>query len=115
MSILIALVPALAWGSVGIVTTKAGGTAAQGIMGMTIGAILLGFGTLAFFVIPNAGMDYAFNSRIWLVGFISGLIWAVGQVGQLIGFKKLGGVDWKSVIDIWSNCWKCLDGSCSAG
>ncbi|MGL5301263.1 MAG: GRP family sugar transporter, partial [Weissella confusa] len=36
------------------------------------------------------GMDYAFNSRIWLVGFISGLIWAVGQVGQLIGFKKLG-------------------------
>ena len=41
MSILIALVPALAWGSVGIVTTKAGGTAAQGIMGMTIGAILL--------------------------------------------------------------------------
>lgn len=90
MSILIALVPALAWGSVGIVTTKAGGTAAQGIMGMTIGAIILGFGTLAFFVIPNAGMDYAFNSRIWIVGFISGLIWAVGQVGQLIGFKKLG-------------------------
>jgi glucose uptake protein len=90
MSILIALVPALAWGSVGIVTTKAGGTAAQGIMGMTIGALILGFGTLFAFVIPNAGVDYAFNSRIWLVGFLSGLVWAIGQVGQLIGFKKLG-------------------------
>ncbi|MGL5747037.1 MAG: GRP family sugar transporter, partial [Weissella cibaria] len=46
MSILIALIPALAWGSTGLVTTKMGGTAAQGTLGMTFGAFVFGMLTL---------------------------------------------------------------------
>ena len=90
MSILIALIPALAWGSTGLVTTKMGGTAAQGTLGMTFGAFVFGMLTLGLFVVPQAGMEFAFNPRIWIVGFVSGLFWAVGTAGQFVGFKKLG-------------------------
>ncbi|GAK31403.1 putative glucose uptake permease [Weissella oryzae SG25] len=90
MSILIALIPAIAWGSVGIVTTKMGGSAAQGTLGMTIGALVFGLGTMLIYVLPVAGSDYAFNPKIWVVGVVSGLFWAVGTAGQFIGFKKLG-------------------------
>ncbi|KRN75796.1 hypothetical protein IV73_GL000295 [Weissella kandleri] len=90
MSILIALIPALAWGSVGIVTTKMGGSAGQQSLGMTFGALLFGVVTLLFYVVPNAGADFAFNSRIWVVGIVSGLVWAIGTAGQFIGFKKMG-------------------------
>ncbi|MBM7617975.1 glucose uptake protein [Weissella uvarum] len=90
MLMLVALIPALAWGSVGIVTTKMGGTAAQGTIGMTLGALIFGLATMLFYVIPAAGADYAFNPRIWLVGFVSGLFWAVGTAGQFVAFKKLG-------------------------
>ncbi|MBC6498462.1 hypothetical protein H7R52_06290 [Weissella confusa] len=66
--ILIALIPALAWGSTGLVTTKMGGTAAQGTLGMTFGAFVFGMLTLGLFVVPQAGMEFAFNPRIWIVG-----------------------------------------------
>ncbi|MCM0582248.1 glucose transporter [Weissella diestrammenae] len=90
LSILIALIPALAWGATGIVTTKMGGSAGQGTLGMTFGALIFGLGTMFLYVLPMAGADFAFNPRIWLVGFISGLFWAVGTAGQFIGFKKVG-------------------------
>lgn len=90
MAMLIALIPALAWGSVGIVTTKMGGTAAQGTLGMTLGALIFGLSTLFFYVMPAAGADYALNPRIWIVGAVSGLFWAVGTAGQFVAFKKLG-------------------------
>ncbi|MFL1695573.1 GRP family sugar transporter [Weissella kandleri] len=90
MSILIALIPALAWGSVGVVTTKMGGSAGQQSLGMTFGALIFGLVTMLFYVVPNAGVDFAFNSRIWVVGIVSGLVWAIGTAGQFIGFKKMG-------------------------
>ncbi len=40
MEILIALVPMLAWGSIGLVSGKIGGDANQQTLGMTIGAFL---------------------------------------------------------------------------
>lgn len=90
MSILIALIPALAWGATGIVTTKMGGTAAQGTLGMTFGALLFALATFFGFVLPHYGAEFAFNPRIWVVGFISGLAWAVGTAGQFVAYKKLG-------------------------
>lgn len=90
IEILIALIPALAWGATGIVTTKMGGTAAQGTLGMTFGAFLFAFATFFMFVLPNYGSEFALNPRIWVVGFISGLAWTVGTAGQFVAFKKLG-------------------------
>ena len=40
MSLLIALVPMIAWGGIGLVSGKIGGSANQQTLGMTIGALL---------------------------------------------------------------------------
>ncbi|EOH60876.1 hypothetical protein I587_00420 [Enterococcus mundtii ATCC 882] len=47
MELLIALVPMVAWGSIGLVSGKIGGDANQQTLGMTIGAFL--FSLVAFF------------------------------------------------------------------
>lgn len=87
MVMLIALIPALAWGSVGLVNTKMGGSAGQQTLGMTFGALLFGMGTLLFYVIPN---HFTNDWKIWLVGFVSGVFWTIGTAGQFVGFKNMG-------------------------
>lgn len=57
MEILIALVPMLAWGSIGLVSGKIGGDANQQTLGMTIGAFL--FSLVVFFVVsPVITLDF---------------------------------------------------------
>lgn len=87
LAILLALVPALAWGSVGIVNTKMGGTAGQQTLGMTFGALIFGLATMFFFVMPR---HIELSSHIWVVGIVSGLVWAVGTAGQFLAIKDLG-------------------------
>ncbi|MBU7456218.1 GRP family sugar transporter [Leuconostoc fallax] len=87
IAILVALIPGLAWGSVGLVNTKMGGTAAQQTLGMTFGALLFGMATMFLFVMPNG---ITVDSRIWVVGIISGLVWAIGTAGQFLAIKDMG-------------------------
>ena len=70
MSLLIALVPMIAWGSIGLVSGKIGGSANQQTLGMTIGALL--FSIVVFFVIQPT-----LTTATLIVGFISGLFWLV--------------------------------------
>ncbi|EPH93642.1 MULTISPECIES: GRP family sugar transporter [unclassified Enterococcus] len=83
MEILIALVPMLAWGSIGLVSGKIGGDANQQTLGMTIGAFL--FSLIVFFVVGPTITPWVF-----LIGFLSGLAWSVGQNGQFHGMKFMG-------------------------
>lgn len=86
-SILIALIPALCWGMVGIISTKMGGNAGQQTLGISFGALLLGLCVTLFYVIPqNIHVDI----KIWVVGLLSGLFWSVGMFGQLNSFTDLG-------------------------
>lgn len=86
-ALLLALVPALAWGSVGLVNTKMGGSAGQQTLGMTFGALIFGLTTMFFYVMPNHAY---LGSQIWIVGILSGLVWAVGTAGQFLAIKDLG-------------------------
>ncbi|MHA5104421.1 GRP family sugar transporter [Oenococcus oeni] len=87
MGILIALIPAITWGSTGLVNTKMGGSAAQQTLGMTFGALIFGLAVMLFYVIPNhISLDY----RIWIVGLFSGIFWAVGIAGQFVAYKDMG-------------------------
>ena len=63
MEILIALVPMLAWGSIGLVSGKIGGDANQQTLGMTIGAFL--FSLVVFFVVSPVITPW-----IFLIGFL---------------------------------------------
>ena len=83
MTILIALVPMLAWGSIGLVSGKIGGDANQQTLGMTIGAFLF---SLVLFIT----LQPTITPWICLIGFLSGLFWSVGQNGQFHGMKYMG-------------------------
>lgn len=83
MDILIALVPMVAWGSIGLVSGKIGGDANQQTLGMTMGAFL--FSTVVFFIAQPA-----MTTEIVLIGLLTGLCWSAGQNGQFHGMKYLG-------------------------
>ncbi|MBS9335090.1 GRP family sugar transporter [Fructobacillus sp. M1-13] len=86
-AIILALLPALFWGSVGLVSSKMGGTAPQQTIGMATGALIFGLATMFAFVLPNGfymGMD------VWVVGLLSGLVWAMGMAFQFLLFKQMG-------------------------
>ncbi|HDX9589060.1 TPA: glucose transporter GlcU [Bacillus pseudomycoides] len=83
MDILLALLPALAWGNVLLVSVKMGGGAYSQTVGMTIGALF--FATIMYaFTTP------ALSLSILIVGFVSGLFWALGQVNQLKTVQTIG-------------------------
>ena len=83
MEILIALIPAFAWGSIGLVSGKLGGTAQQQTLGMTIGSFVFAIGVYLFY-------QPIFEVRIFIVGMISGLFWTLGQNKQFQSMKLMG-------------------------
>ncbi|WP_373954781.1 GRP family sugar transporter [Exiguobacterium acetylicum] len=83
MDILIAIVPALMWGSLPLVVSKIGGSTAQQIIGTTLGALLFAIVTF-FFVSPEM------STTAWVAGFFSGAFWALGQKNQFAAFRQMG-------------------------
>ncbi|RYL87859.1 GRP family sugar transporter [Sporolactobacillus sp. Y61] len=81
--LMIALIPALLWGTLPLVSTKMGGTPNQQAFGMTIGAIF--FSIVVSFIVPPI-----FNWTVVMISFISGLFWAVGQLYQFAAMKTIG-------------------------
>lgn len=83
MELLIALVPMLAWGSIGLVSGKLGGDANQQTFGMTVGAML--FSIVAFLVVRPELSPF-----VVIVGLLSGFFWCLGQNGQFHGMSYMG-------------------------
>lgn len=83
MDILIALLPALLWGSVVLINVKVGGTSYEQIMGTVLGAFIVG--TAVYFIVQPE-----LSVKILIVGMISGAFWALGQGNQLKSIKKIG-------------------------
>ena len=84
MDILLALLPAIAWGSMILVTTYVGGTAYHQILGITFGALI--FALIQTILGGSFELD---TTTIW-VGLASGAFWTMGQIGQLQSIKKIG-------------------------
>lgn len=83
----IALIPALAWGSIGLISGKLGGTANQQTLGMTWGALLFAI----VMTLSNWNHFISISSwKLWLVGLISGLFWSLGQNQQFHAMKSVG-------------------------
>lgn len=83
MDLIIALLPALLWGSVVLINVKVGGSPYEQIMGTVLGAFLIGLGTY-FIVHPDL------NMKILIIGMISGAFWALGQGNQLRSVDLIG-------------------------
>ncbi|TWT11081.1 GRP family sugar transporter [Streptococcus sp. sy004] len=83
IGILYALVPMVAWGSLGFISNKIGGNANQQTFGVTLGAVL--FATTVYLVVRP---DLTWST--WLFGIIGGILWAVGQNGQFKSMQYMG-------------------------
>jgi len=83
MGILLALIPTVCWGSIGLISGRLGGTSYQQTLGMTAGAVLFGIFSLVYFHSALTGMSM-------LVGVASGLCWSVGQFEQFQSMKFIG-------------------------
>lgn len=83
ITILIALLPALTWGSIVLVSVKLGGDSHSQTLGITIGALVFAFG-MYLWAQPSV------NTTAWMAGVVSGLFWAVGQKNQLGSVPHLG-------------------------
>ncbi|WP_409304588.1 GRP family sugar transporter [Peribacillus sp. SCS-155] len=83
MDILVALLPAICWGSMVLLNVKIGGGPYSQTLGMTIGAFI--FSTAVFFVVkPEV------TPLIFLIGVVSGLGWSLGQSNQLKSIDYIG-------------------------
>lgn len=84
IDILIALLPALFWGSVVLINVYVGGGPYNQIRGTILGALIVGFILL---LIGKAEFD---NLTVIIVGLISGALWAFGQGNQLRSISLIG-------------------------
>ena len=83
MAYLIALIPALGWGFMPLITGKVGGSEANQIFGFGAGASLVGL--IAFLIIhPQVSM------KAFLFSLLCGALWSTAQVGQFVSFKRIG-------------------------
>ncbi|MEY9974060.1 glucose uptake protein [Lysinibacillus sp. RC46] len=83
MDIILALLPALFWGSIVLFNVKLGGGPYSQVLGTTFGALIFSIGVY-FFVKPEL------SPIVIGVGIVSGLFWALGQVNQLKSIDLIG-------------------------
>jgi len=83
MNILIALIPALGWGFMPLITGKIGGSPVNQMFGIGAGATVVG---LISFLITQPSVSTA---AFWF-SVLCGALWTIGQIGQFISFKRIG-------------------------
>ncbi|SFC72658.1 glucose uptake protein [Bacillus sp. OV322] len=83
MDILLALLPAIFWGSIVLFNVKLGGGAYSQTLGTTLGALI--FSIIIYFTVHPVLTPY-----IFLIGIISGLFWSLGQSNQLKSIEYIG-------------------------
>ena len=83
MEYLLALIPALAWGSIGIITAKMGGTSEQKTLGSMTGFML-------FSIVVYIAVRPAISGGLFIVGMMSGLLLAIANFGQFDAMTEMG-------------------------
>lgn len=83
MNILIALIPALGWGFMPIITGKVGGSPVNQMFGIGAGATIVG---LISFLITQPSV----SAQAFWFSVLCGALWTIGQIGQFISFKRIG-------------------------
>lgn len=83
MDILLAILPALFWGSIVLFNVKLGGGPYSQILGTTLGALVFSIGVYIF-------IKPVLTPVVIIIGIISGLFWALGQANQLKSINLIG-------------------------
>lgn len=83
MDILLAILPALFWGSIVLFNVKLGGGPYSQILGTTLGALVFSIGVYIF-------IKPVLTPMVIIIGIISSLFWALGQANQLKSIDLIG-------------------------
>lgn len=90
LSYLLALVPAIGWGIMPLITGKVGGSTVNQTFGIGAGATIIGL--LAFAIAHLTGNPGAVvvSARGFWISVLCGALWSTGQIGQFVSFKRMG-------------------------
>ncbi|HCO68495.1 MAG TPA: glucose transporter GlcU [Dysgonomonas sp.] len=80
---LIAFIPVISFGLVPVIGTLIGGKPTEQSMGIALGGFVFSLVVL-FIRRPDI------TPHIFITGFLSGVFWSIGSVGQFMGINKLG-------------------------
>lgn len=80
---LIAFIPILSFGLIPVIGTLIGGKPTEQSMGIALGSFVFALVVLIF-------RHPEMSPHIFLIGFLSGMFWSVGSVGQFQGINYLG-------------------------
>ncbi|WP_251547336.1 GRP family sugar transporter [Limosilactobacillus caecicola] len=83
MGYLIALIPAVCWGIMPLISTKVGGSSSNQVFGIGLGALIVS-------VISMLLMRPSIDLVPFIVAIVSGACWSIGQFGQFASMKKIG-------------------------
>lgn len=80
---LIACIPIFSFGLIPVVGTLIGGKPTEQSMGIALGGFIFSLAILLF-------RRPEISLHIFLIGFLSGVFWSVGSIGQFLGINYLG-------------------------
>lgn len=80
---LVAFIPIVSFGLVPVIGTLIGGKPTEQSMGIALGGLVFSLVVLVFHRPEWSGF-------IFLIGFLSGMFWSIGSVGQFLGINYLG-------------------------
>lgn len=83
MDWLIAFIPVLSFGLIPVIGTLIGGKPTEQSMGIALGGFVFSLAVLLF-------RHPEITPHIFLIGFLSGVFWSVGSIGQFLGINYLG-------------------------
>lgn len=86
LNILIGLIPALGWGSQGIVMQKIGGRTANKTMGMVLATLI--FAIAVLLLRPDASGPL--TTTVLMAALVNGIPWSIGQILQIKSFELIG-------------------------
>lgn len=80
---LVAFIPVVSFGLIPVIGTLIGGKPTEQSMGIALGGFVFSLAVLIFRR-PELSLS------IFVIGFLSGLFWSIGSVGQFLGINYLG-------------------------
>lgn len=83
MTILLTLIPALAWGILPLTVARINGKPINQIFGTAVGTLIVSL-FVVLFLQPNVDL------KSFIMAALAGAFWIVGQLGQYSGYKAIG-------------------------
>ena len=90
LTYLLALVPAVGWGIMPLITGKVGGSTVNQTFGIGAGATIVGLVAFAAAKLSGNPVAVVVSWRGFWISVLCGALWSTGQMGQFVSFKRMG-------------------------